>query len=344
MTHTNKAPRLASIELMRIIAMLAVIVIHAGLFMHNPLFNDQPIVGYLANQLSRFAVPFFFIVTGFLIQPKLHQHPLATLINYVRPLLTIWLVWSVITLLIPSNFRLLASVGYIAERTEYWQFLWQTPLNSFLEGGLVHLWFLPALIIAVTLIACLEKLNALKALLPLALILYLYGVLAGCYAILTELPSPFLTRNGPFLSLLMVTIGYFIRQYQYNLKLSLILVLFSIGLLGHLSEDYWLSLHDVTFNTHDFLFFTPLWATAIFFLCLRFPTVGDTPLVHALSKHILGVYVAHLSIMIVFYNLVGLYQISGYTKDVIIFFGTLISTLLFVKIIEKTPFNKLLMR
>lgn len=30
MTHTNKAPRLASIELMRIIAMLAVIVIHAA--------------------------------------------------------------------------------------------------------------------------------------------------------------------------------------------------------------------------------------------------------------------------------------------------------------------------
>jgi surface polysaccharide O-acyltransferase-like enzyme len=344
MTNTNTAPRLASIELMRVIAMLAVIIIHAGLFMHNPLFNDQPIAGYLANQLGRFAVPFFFIVAGFLIQPKLHQHPLPTLRNYVRPLLTIWLAWSVITLLIPSNYRLLASVGYIAERSEYWQFLWQTPLNSLLVGGLLHLWFLPALIIAVTLIACLEKLNALKALLPLAIILYLYGLLAGSYVILTELPSPFFTRNGPFLSLLMVTIGYFIRQYQYRLKLPLIILLFCIGLLGHLSEAYWLSLHDVAFNTHDFLFFTPLWATAIFFLCLRFPNVGDIPLVHALSKHILGIYVAHLSIMIVFYNIVGLYQISGYTRDFIIFFGTLIGTLLFVKIIEKTPLNKLLMR
>lgn len=105
--------------------------------------------------------------------------------RYCSPLLRVFVVWSVISLLMPFNFQVLAEHGYLAERQGYWGFLAQTPLNSLLEGGLVHLWFIPALILAATITACLAKAKRLEMLIPLAFVLYVYGVLAGSYQVVT---------------------------------------------------------------------------------------------------------------------------------------------------------------
>ncbi|MCV6069875.1 hypothetical protein OFP26_30320, partial [Escherichia coli] len=69
----------------------------------------------------------------------------------------IWLVWSVISLLMPFQWQVVAEAGYLAERQGYCEYLASAPLNSLLEGGLVHLWFIPALVIAVAIIACLVR-------------------------------------------------------------------------------------------------------------------------------------------------------------------------------------------
>lgn len=336
--------KIASLELMRIIAILAIIVIHTQLFIDFPSSDGQPWLANIANQLGRFAVPLFFIISGFFIAPKLLSSPLLVMRQYNLPLLRIWLIWTAICLLLPSNIHAVMTDGYLNERIGYWDFLLLTPLNSILEGGLVHLWFLPALIIAVTLIAVFVRLNLLFLLLPISVLLYIYGVAAGSYASLTEWTAPFFTRNGPFFSLLMVVLGFEIRKRDFRLSARAALLVLWVGLLGHFAEAYWLATKEVAFTLHDFLFFTPLWSIGVFLFLLAKPNLGDHPLTYYLSKSVLPMYVSHLSIAIVFYNIVAMLALKGLPRDLLMFFGTLLCTLLFVKLIEKTGLNKYLFR
>ncbi|WP_022943170.1 acyltransferase family protein [Psychromonas hadalis] len=339
--YPNKIP---SLEFMRVIAMIAIIIIHTGLFTDTLIINGNAWLANIANQLSRFAVPLFFLIAGFLIQPKLMTSPLLVIRKYNAPLLKVWLVWTVICLLLPTNLQNVIELGYLGERQLYWQFLLKTPLNSLLEGGLVHLWFLPALIIAVAIVGLFTHFKQLKLLLPVAIMLYLYGVLAGSYASLTDIGSPFLTRNGPFFSLLMLTIGFEIRRFEVKLSAQAALLLLCIGLLGHFLEAYWLFTKGVPFSGHDLLLFTPLWASGLFLYLLAKPKMGDHPLTYWLSKSILPIYLCHLSIAIIFFNIVGIFALSGVSRDALLFFGTTICSVAFVKLIEKTPLQNILFR
>ncbi|MFO6424072.1 acyltransferase [Motilimonas sp. KMU-193] len=336
--------KIASLELMRVIAMIAVIVIHVRLFIDLPAIAGEPWLADIANQLARFAVPFFFLTSGYLIQPKLTADPYRVMRQYNRPLLRLWLVWSVICLLLPSRFDVLAEQGYLAERMGYWQFLWQTPLNTLFEGGLVHLWFLPSLMIAVAILAVLLHSQRQHWLLPLALVLYVYGVLAGSYSELSQLSAPIFTRNGPFFSLLMVALGFEIRRRSWSLSATHALLLGLVGLLGHFAEAFYLYGHGVPFAGHDFLFFTVLWGVGLFMWLLAHPSYGDYPWVHWLSRYTLAIYVCHLSIAIVLFNLVRVWSLEGLTRDGVLLFGTYFGSLAFVLLVDKSPLRRWLLR
>ena len=99
--------RISSIECGRMVAIIAVMVIHISPFA-NPfdptVWNwtiDIYVAGFL-NQITRFAVPFFFLCSGYFLQPKLSSGaPLGVALRYCRPLLILWLVWSALYAVIP---------------------------------------------------------------------------------------------------------------------------------------------------------------------------------------------------------------------------------------------------
>ncbi|MDF2155211.1 acyltransferase family protein [Vibrio sp. CAU 1672] len=336
--------KIASLEFARIIAMLAIIGLHCQMALTYWQWDGIPWIGYLLNQFARFGVPLFFVISGYLIQPKLSQDPITTLKNYAKPLVKIWLVWSLLSLLMPFQWQTTAEAGYLAERMGYWGYLLMDPLNSLMEGGLVHLWFLPALLIAVAIIALTVHTGLTAWMLPLAGALYVYGVLGGSYQTLTELPVPFFTRNGPFFSTLMVVLGYLARQQQWQISRNNTIRLILIGMLLHLAEAYWLMSYEVPFNVHDFLFGTPLWAVGIFMWLLAHPNFGRMNWVLALSPSILGIYVSHLLVVIVMMNIAGMLALDGLVKDLFIYPATLVVTLLLVKGIEATRLKGLLLR
>ncbi|WP_321463078.1 acyltransferase family protein [uncultured Vibrio sp.] len=339
---TNK--KIASLEFARIIAMLAIVGLHCQMALTYWHWDDVPWVGYMLNQMSRFAVPLFFLISGYLIQPKLSTIPIETVKRYSKPLIRIWVVWSVICLLVPFQWQTVSEAGYLAERQGYWDYLMLSPINSFLEGGLVHLWFLPALVMAVSLIAFLVRVRLSQLLLPIALLLYVYGVLAGSYSTLTELPSPFFTRNGPFFSTLLVVLGYLTREKQWQCSHSKALILIVIGMMLHFGEAYGLMQYNVVFNTHDFLFGTVIWSLGIFMWLLSHPNFGNMPWVLKWSPSILGIYVSHLLVIIVMMNVAGILGLRDLAKDVFIYSTTIVTTLLFVKGIDTSPLRKLLLR
>lgn len=336
--------KIASLELGRIIAMLAIIGLHCQMALTYWQIDDIPWVGYLLNQMARFAVPLFFLISGYLIQPKLTATPLSTLKSYAIPLLKIWLVWSILSLLMPFNFQVVAEHGYLAERQGYWGYLGQAPLNSLLEGGLVHLWFIPALIIAVAIVALCLHFQRRSWLVPIAVLLYLYGVLAGSYQPLTEIASPFFTRNGPFFSTLFVVIGFVIRDKNLSLSPVKALALVIIGIAIHFGQAWSLMKFDIVFNSHDFLFGTEIWATGMFLLLLCFPNWGNHAVTFALSRYVLGVYVCHLLIIILLMNIAGMAGLEGMTRDLFIYPATLLFSVALIWLIHRSPFRSFLLR
>ncbi|AMG02573.2 fucose 4-O-acetylase [Vibrio mimicus] len=336
--------KIASLELGRVIAMLAIIALHCQLFTSYWLTDEEPWVAYLFNQSTRFAVPLFFLISGYLIHPKLSHNPMQTLRNYCSPLLRIWVIWSMISLLMPFNLEVVANQGYLAERSGYWGFLLQHPLNSLFEGGLVHLWFLPALMIAVAIMALLIRQQKTHWMLPIAIGLYIYGEFAGSSAVVTGMSAPIYTRNGPFFSTLFVVVGYLIRERHILWKERSALLLALVGMLFHFVEAYGLHQHGQVFNTNDYLFGTALWAIGLFLFLLAKPDLGRKPCVFSLSQSILGFYVSHLLMVIVMMNIAGILGLAGLQKDALILFGTLITTYLLVKGLERTPLKRVLLR
>ena len=340
----ENSQKIASLELGRLIAMFAIIALHSQIFMTYLLVDDVPVFGYIFNQITRFAVPFFFILSGYLIQPKLSASPLKTFTNYSSPLFKIWLVWSALSIALPFNWNTAMTEGYITERSGYINWILQNPINTLFEGGLVHLWFIPALIIAVAIITLLIHFNKQPLILPIALILYIYGVLGGSYQSLTEIWPPFFTRNGPFFSTLMVVIGFEFRRRNISLSSFKSLALLTIGFAIHFSEVYWLTLHDVPANMHDFLVGTPLLASGLFLFLLSKPQLGNHPITFKLSQHVLGIYVCHLLFVVVFLNITGMMGITLALRDFIIVFGTATLSTVFVLGVNKTPFKRVLFR
>ncbi len=79
--------KIASLEFARIIAMFAIVGLHCQMALTYWQWDEVPWVGYMLNQLARFAVPLFFLISGYLIQPKLSANPVETLKTTLSPCL-----------------------------------------------------------------------------------------------------------------------------------------------------------------------------------------------------------------------------------------------------------------
>ncbi|WP_165313312.1 acyltransferase [Vibrio ziniensis] len=341
MTSLNK---IKSLEFGRTVAMLAIIGLHCQLFTTHTFYNDEPWLAYLFNQATRFAVPLFFLISGYLIQPKLSKTPFETAKRYSLPLIRIWLVWSILSLLMPFNFAAVTENGYLTERTGYWNYLLTNPLNSVLEGGLVHLWFIPSLIMAVVIIAWSVRWNLSKWMIPVAAVLYIYGVLAGGYSAVSELEAPFFTRNGPFFSTLMVVIGYVVRERSISCSAKTASLLALLGMTVHFAEAYGLHQYGQVFSNNDYLFGTALWGVGTFLLLLAKPNWGSAVWIQSFADSVLGIYVSHLLVAVIVMNISGMLQQNSWDRDITLFAGTTILTLLLVKGIERTSLRRILFR
>ncbi|MCW8331264.1 acyltransferase family protein [Photobacterium sp. SDRW27] len=336
--------RIASFEWGRLLALFAVIIIHAKPFANTPLFDEQPWLGMLLNQLGRFGVPLFFILAGYFIMPRLTSATNDTITRYSLPLIKVWAAWSVVYLLVPFNLRIVMEKGYLAERTGYWDFLLTNPLNTLFEGGLVHLWYIPGLLCGIVVIGLLCALKQQKLIVPVAVALYLYGLMAGSYQPIFGLESPIFTRNGPFFSTLMIAIGFEARRRNLQVATNKATAVMLFGMVLHLFEAKSLMASDVPFMNHDFLIGTPFWAAGLFFLLAAKPEFGNRPLTFMWSQKILGLYLCHLLVIIYLMNLAGMFGFEGVLKDLTMVPLSFFISLGLVSLIERTPLKSVLLR
>ena len=297
--------RISSIEAMRTLALLAVVVIHSSPFANpfDPTIWPEPHQIYLAalfNQLTRFAVPFFFLTAGFFFEPKLKGPNAGTALwRYCRPLLLLWLVWSLVYMLVPFNPPAVLSQGYLATMAPQWAWL-LSDTNNLWVGGMVHLWYLPALVLAMGLCWLAEKFGKLELTLVLGLLLYLLALLGGSYAKpILGAEWSLMTRNGPFFSLIFVSLGMLVRRHQWRLPSRSAFWLMAGGGLVYLLEGAALYFLDgIPFGRHDFLLGSLPWCLGLFLWLLANPRWCQGSWLEQLAPKVLGLYCLHMLLVI----------------------------------------------
>ncbi|WP_434664531.1 acyltransferase [Aeromonas sp. NJAU223] len=297
--------RISSIECGRVLAILAVMTIHISPFSNpfDPTLWGDPLylwLGGIINQLCRFAVPLFFLCAGYFLQPRLSQDPLGVALRYCRPLLLLWLGWSLIYLLVPFNPVAAVQQGYLPTMAGQWQMQIGDSLNAWLVGGMIHLWFLPALMLAVLILGLCQRAGLPGLALVMGAGLYLLALLGGSYGKpLLGGEWALLTRNGPFFSLLFVALGAYLKARNWRPDTALGVRLLGMGLALYALEAWGLlRFGEVPLNRHDFLLGSVPWAIGLFGLLLANPGWGEGSWLARQAPKVLGLYCVHMMLVV----------------------------------------------
>jgi len=302
--------RIASIETLRVIAILAVIGVHANPFAtFQGLGPKHRIAACLLSEAFRFAVPFFFVTAGYFFGRSLQSDvkPSALLTRYVRPLLFILVAWTFLYAVIPSHLPtavrqhgvLRAFYGQAWESLTWLknhplEFLWEAKGPPGAWFG--HLWFFPALIFALTTLALLLSLGVKEFIVPSAVMVagcsYLEGLYDGTSVVFS---SHFRTWGA---TLLYVVLGWWLADKKRPS------VVFAIALtLG----GYTLQVSEQVIFANLFEIYPKLpnympvgsvpFTVGILLLALAKPNLGRGTLLPVLAQFTLAVYVSHIFII-----------------------------------------------
>ncbi len=298
-------PRIASIELFRIFAMLAIVIIHSQPFGFATFPTTTHKIAGLVNSCCRFAVPYFFMVSGYLFAEKvgLTKAVTATFWRSARRLLSLYFVWCVFYLLVPFKFisdwptqswpeLVLRHVRYFSERG----------LDVPFQGTQEVLWFLPSLVLGLAIVAVSVANGWQKYLSYGAIALYIIGLTYGSYSLLWSDNSNadfiFNTRNGPFLSVPCVTFGWLLsvnrREGKWHVDAkwaaAIALVCLSLQIVETKVVN---SVARLPFEPFDYLLGTIGFGAGILLLALAKPHWGENwPILHW-SRCTLGVFLIH---------------------------------------------------
>jgi len=289
--NTIKNNRIVGIELFRIIAAFAVICIHT-----KPFIESQALVGNIwgigINHISRFAVPFYFSVAGFLWGRKGNTQSTFDNLRYINRIFLIYITWCIIYI-VPFDLNDISvnSFHILLGRNVY-DFI-VNPSKLFFFGTKVHLWYMPAFLMAFWLTYVLLRNNKKTILMYLGVIFYIIGLLGGSYSV-----SPlgidliYNTRNGPFMSLPFFIIGWWLSQNNrkwMNTRTAFAMIL--SGLFIQILEAYVLfAIYAKQPSSHDFLIGTLLFGGGVTILAIKMPDFVLPRIVERLAKCTVGVY------------------------------------------------------
>ncbi|KQR75785.1 acyltransferase [Rhizobium sp. Leaf341] len=277
MTALSAEARLSGIDACRVVAFVFIVALHAK----SPFL--PPRYGLPLEILPRFAVPFFFLVSGYFLKVDTPKFS-AFVGKFVQRLLAIYIVWMLVYL--------------VAWRLFHVDFGFATIVGLVVGGGPgYHLWFLPSLGVSVITVFGIARFFGDRAL--VAICLLLYGI--GLYYVALSAPlGPAVHwnfRNGPFFGALFVALGFLIRKHGWQPGMRGALTLTTLGLLLSGVERAVLVLADLATPSQaiDYTLGTVPFGVGVFAIALnlspRGRMVGNLA---ALGRYTLGLYCIHV--------------------------------------------------
>jgi len=294
--------RIFSVDTFRLIAIIAVICIHTSPFenFNSPGTYFYELLAIFIDQTSRFAVPFFFAISGYFWSSKIKKghSPISSAHHLSKRVLGIFIFWSVAYLL-PYNISSIAEFGYLGPiKVAYWHGLHilNNPTSLLIQGTKFHLWFLPSLIFSTYFCALFIQLGLNKTLLTLAVILYILGTLTTAYS---ETPIGvfigFDTVKTPMLGILLFYSGYYLNTLKTTIKwLHYGMLIFMLGWLIHFGEIFTLwKVYNIAPH-YDYVFGTYLMGLGITIAAVSNHPAFTKNNFNTYGYLTLGIYASHL--------------------------------------------------
>ena len=293
--------RIQSVDTFRLIAIFAVISLHTTPFMteslaKNEFFEYLPV---LLNQLARFAVPFFFIISGYFFSLKIKNgaDPLSTAYKMGYRIFILFLFWCFIYLL-PYNLSAIYEYGILGPiKVSYWNIkhLINYPITLVMQGTKIHLWFMISLLFSLYICSFFIHKRWIKSLAIISILLYITGVLAKAYIDTPiGLHIGFNTRNGPFFGTLFFTTGYLISKLKSNPRWLLYgSFIFIIGCAIHFFEIYIINKYFGTSLYQDYVFGTYFMGLGVAMASLSNHPILQCIKMSNVGQMTLGIYAIH---------------------------------------------------
>lgn len=310
-----------AIDFIKFFAILAVVIIH--------IFPSNDQLGYfILDNLSRFAVPFFFVASGYLFSLKVSDNPQSFTYfkKYVIKILKIYVSWLIFYLVYDVITILLTHGNIKAELTKYKENL--TALNLLYYGqgtSGYQLWFVISLVWSIVILYLFYRLKRVRLLLVIAFCLNLLGLFGQSYSVFDELPVS-TTRAALYISLCYTVMGYWIASVQIWRKYDarIYFYLFCIFTILQTLEGFWLQ--KGLDSKHGEYFFSTIFLTLFLFLyALSNPNLGKGLLITKIGGNSLGIYAIH----ILFIDMIDLlFQSIGLEKSTHNLLLNLLDTLL----------------
>ncbi|MEO2076999.1 MAG: acyltransferase [Bacillus sp. (in: firmicutes)] len=303
-----------AIDFIKFFAIVAVVVIHT-------FPSDDKIGFFLLDNFSRFAVPFFFVASGYLfgLKVKNNPQPAGHFKRYVIKIQKIYVSWLLFYIGY-DILRIALSGGDVKhELTKYINEL--TPLNLFYYGhgtSGYQLWFVISLAWSMSVVYLFLRLRKITLLLILSLCLNIAGLFGQSYSMFADL-SVTSTRDALFIGLFYTTLGCwfayrlpFIQTWNFEKKTYLSLIGFFFILQA--AEGYFLT--KVLLAKQGEYFLSTIFLTVILFLFIaNHPQLGKGVWITKIGGNALGIYAVHvllIDIVDMVFNTFGLENFSHY--------------------------------
>lgn len=282
-----------AIDFIKFFAILAVVIIHT--------FPSNDQLGYfILDNISRFAVPFFFAASGYLFGLKVNNNPksLAYFKRYVIKILKIYASWLVFYIAYDVVKILWSAENVTNALSKYLEKL--TPLNLFYYGegtSGYQLWFVISLVWSTAILYVFFRLKKITLLLIIGFCLNLLGLFGQSYSIFDPLPVS-TTRAALYISLFYTTLGFWfasgnplIMLRPVHKKTYFYLFIFFTALQfgeGYVLEKWMEARHGEYFLSTIFL------TVFLFAFALSNPQLGKGMFLTKIGSNSLGIYAIHV--------------------------------------------------
>lgn len=283
--HTSSKTRNISLDLVKVIASFSVVCIHY-------MFSGE--VGVIIKAVARFAVPFFFVISGFFAYYDNSTKMLKKAFNIAKIYIYSFLLYFVYG---AARELLLGRASGVAEYVCTYLRA-STILNFLIHNTTIsaaHLWFLPALVYCYLVFCGIKKSKLSDNILfiisaSLLVVRLLIGEVLGFLGIVEMNTNYF--PNFIFVGLPFFALGMFVRKYQSHLgrfSITALILMLGIGVLETI-----VSVHF--FKPHMLYLGTPLIVFSLVLIALKYGDKKYSEVVNAFSQLSTCIYIFHVAI------------------------------------------------
>ncbi|UOR11644.1 acyltransferase [Halobacillus amylolyticus] len=314
--------RNTTIDFIKFFAMIFIVYIHANAFENvNILGVEGKKIDLIIDTFARFGVPFFFMVSGYLVVNQVQNRGGKYFTGYIFKLVKLYVAWflffifyDLLMKIINEGFKTGVLWDYVASYNSLEVFYYGAGHTQY------HLWYLLAAIWGMVIFSIFYYFQKTNILFFISLTLYLIGLLDQSYSGIYNLY--FNSRDGIFFGLFYITLGAMFAQskntigFSYRIKPAVWLVTFFglsfIQVVERVVTIYWMNGKEGNY----FISTIPI-VIVLFLFIINKPDIGKGSWVNYIGKQTVGIYVVHTAVINITNQLIDYWELNYFREHLL---------------------------